>query len=375
MARAFERVELTTEFSLRLFALLRDSGIQLSTQQTLACTQAVVQGGVRDHEALYRICRVTLVNRRQDLPELERLFRFLIAVWYTPGPEEPDEQRSERLELEVSARVALGEGAADDAHESTETAGYSLREVDAHEDFRRMPSQDFPAALAALARIARRHAVVPRRKYGPARRPGMVDFRASLRDSRKHGGELLRLRWRDRVPTHTRLVVLVDVSGSMEVYGIFLLNFLHALRRSRWLKLEVFAFGTDLQWLTPWFRARQFEAVREQLSGRIAGWAGGTRIGHSLRCLNETYAGMVSAKTVVTIMSDGWDTGDMALLDSEMARLSRRARAVVWMNPLKGDPRYQPLAQGMATAWPYCDAFIAGHSIDSFEQFARIVTP
>lgn len=106
-----------------------------------------------------------------------------------------------------------------------------------------------------------------------------------------------------------------------------------------------------------------------------AGWSGGTRIGHAVRRLNEEHSAELTANTVVTIMSDGWDTGEAELLDREMARLSARVRAVVWMNPLKGDSRYEPLAQGMATALPYCKAFITGHSIASFGEYARLIAP
>lgn len=374
MARSFDSVAITTEFALRLFAFLRDSGIKLGTQQTIACTAAIVARQVLAHQALLRICRVTLVNRKEDLPELERLYAVLLASYVASGDDTNDALAAEKLELQVTSRAYAGDDAtADDEADSTETAGYSIKAVDHQEDFRRIPQQEFPVALAALERIARRFAVVPRRKYEPARRGGTMDLRASLRESRKYGGELMVLRYRARVPTRTRLLVLVDVSGSMEVYGVFLLNFLFALQRSRWLELEVFAFSTDIQRLTPGFRRRNFDAVLEQLSASLAGWSGGTRIGHAVQRLNDDHAAILSTRTLVTIMSDGWDTGEIDLLDREMARLHERVRGIVWMNPLKADPRYEPLAQGMATARPYCDEFITGHSIASFGDYARLV--
>jgi len=374
MAQSFDSVAITTEFALRLFAFLRDSGIKLGTQQTIACAAAIVALQVQSPKVLLKICRVTLVNRREDIPELERLYAVLLASYGASGDDNNEQMAAEKLELQVSTRAYAGDdtGAEDDT-ETTETAGYSVKAVDHHEDFRRIPQHAFPAALAALERIARQFAAVPRRKYEPAQRGGSMDFRASMRESRKYSGELMVLRYRARVPTHTRLVVLVDVSGSMEVYGVFMLNFLYALQHSRWLDLQVFAFSTDIQCLTPSFRRRNFQAVMEQLSGTLAGWSGGTRIGHAIQRLNEEHAATLSSRTLVTIMSDGWDTGEIALLARELARLSARVRAIVWMNPLKGDSRYEPLAQGMATALPYCREFITGHSIASFDAYTRLL--
>ena len=198
-------------------------------------------------------------------------------------------------------------------------------------------------------------------------------MRSTLRESWKYDGEIMRWRFKRRIPTHTRLTMAVDVSGSMEIYGVFLLNFLHALQRNRSLKIDVFVFSTELCELTPQFRQKNFRAMLENVTQAFTGWSGGTRIGAALHSLNELYPTAVTPKTLVTIMSDGWDTGDIDLLDQAMAALSRRAKAVVWINPLKGDAGYEPVAKGIATALPYCDAFISGHSIESLQDFAQLI--
>ena len=159
----------------------------------------------------------------------------------------------------------------------------------------------------------------------------------------------------------------------MEIYSIFLLNFLHVLNSSRRMKMESFVFSTRLECLTKQFRSRDFSEMLENVTAHFTAWSGGTKIGAALEDLNHRYGGSITSKTTVIIMSDGWDTGDASLLDNEMATLHRRAKSVIWINPLKAAPGYEPLAVGMATARPYCDRFITGHSIDSLEAFAALL--
>lgn len=377
MQQSFDSVETAVEFSLRLFGLLRREGVRLGTLQTVACTEAITLLRAVGHAELLRVCRVTLVNRREDLPTLQRLFAWLLGLYY---PRDDDgESDADALETPrapgVEARLGLGErdGTAD-ALEAAEMAGYSAQEADRRQDFRLMPVQDYPAVMRALERIARRHASIARRKAKRARRGRLVDLRDSLRTIARYDGEVVDWRYRNRVPTQTPLVIVADVSGSMELYSVFLLNFMHALHRNRFLRTEVFVFSTHLQRVTEYFRRRRFARLLDDLATQVDGWSGGTRIGQAIADLNEAYAPCISERTLVTIMSDGWDTGDTDLLDREMARLARRARSIVWVNPLKGDPDYQPLAVGMATARPHVDEFISGHSIDSLDAYGALLT-
>ena len=151
------------------------------------------------------------------------------------------------------------------------------------------------------------------------------------------------------------------------------MNFLYFLNQNRHLKIDVFVFSTHLQPLAEYFRLKNFQAMLEAVSLHFSGWSGGTKIGAAIEDLNGTHTSVVTPESVVVIMSDGWDTGDTALLDRAMAKLSNRAKAIVWINPLKGDASYEPLALGMATARPYCDEFVSGHSIESLRAFAQLV--
>lgn len=377
MSRTFNNVDHGIEFSLRLFGLLREEGVKLGIVQTIACTRAISLMQTVEPDDVLRICRTTLINRKEDLPALQRLFALLLQLYFSPADLQesdlkllgPDEVVTQTDELTLGDNT----NGAEDDEDATELQGYSVQEVDHNKDFRLMTTQDFPAVLQLLEQIAHRHAALTRRKSKKSKRGGVIDLRASIRGSVRFDGEIFEWRFKRKIPTHTRLTVLVDVSGSMEVYSVFLLNFLHLINQNHRLKIEVFVFSTELQPLTQYFRLKNFRNMLNKVSINFSGWSGGTKIGQAIASLNDSHAAAVTAKTLVTIMSDGWDTGDSPLLDREMARLKRRAKSIVWINPLKGDPAYEPLALGMATARPYCDAFISGHSIQSLEAFADLL--
>lgn len=375
MADTFDSVETTIDFSLRLFRLLRKNGIQLGTFQTIACTRAILSMRAVNHASLMWIYRITLINRREDLFHLKQLFALLLESYLAPAADAQDEiEEPEKDEvLTVKRREGTDESSSgDDEEELAEIEGYSVAEVDHHKDFRYMPLEAYPAILAVLEQIAKKYVSAVRRKTKKSKRGGIIDLRSSVRDSAKFDGEIVNWHYKKKLLTHTRLVIVVDVSGSMEVYSKFLLNFLYFLNQNLYFNVEVFVFSTSLQPLTEYFRLKHFQAMLDAVSLHFSGWSGGTKIGAALADLNESYGSLITSKSVVVIMSDGWDTGEADVLDHAMAKISNRAKSVVWINPLKGDANYEPLALGMATARPYCDEFISGHSVESLREFARL---
>jgi uncharacterized protein with von Willebrand factor type A (vWA) domain len=239
----------------------------------------------------------------------------------------------------------------------------------------RLAGRDFaeldPAELALLAEAMRALRVAtPLRRTRRTRRAahgGRVDVRATLRAARDTGGDPARLVRRLRRREHRRLVVLCDISGSMQPYARALIQFLYCAAGA--VQAEVFTFATRLTRLTGAL-ARTSPAVALARAGALApDWAGGTRIGESLRTFNDT-AGMRGAArgAVVLICSDGWDGGDPAVLRTEMARLARVAYRIVWANPRSRRPGFAPLTGGMAAAWPHCDAVVSAHSLDALEE-------
>ncbi|MFL5300138.1 MAG: vWA domain-containing protein, partial [Anaeromyxobacteraceae bacterium] len=220
-----------------------------------------------------------------------------------------------------------------------------------------------------LDRLAARLATRRARRLAPAPRGG-ADLRRSLRRAFSTGGELLSLARRAHPVETARLVVLCDTSGSMDAHARFLLAFARALKRVA-KRTEVFAFNTELVRITPWLssgRGRQ-GAVLERLAEAVPDWSGGTRIGECLAAFVDRHlASLVDARTVVIVLSDGLDRGDAALLADAMRRIQARARRVIWLNPLLGDPRYEPTARGMAAALPFIDRFAPAHDLESLER-------
>jgi uncharacterized protein with von Willebrand factor type A (vWA) domain len=194
-----------------------------------------------------------------------------------------------------------------------------------------------------------------------------VDLRRTLRANLTKG-DLIDLRYRERKRKKVRLVLLCDVSGSMDLYSRFLLQFLFALQ-SVFGRVETFTFSTRLTRITEHLHARSYRQVLRRLA-EVRDWSGGTKIGESLAQLNREWPGLVDRRTIVIVLSDGWDTGEPELLARELLRIKRRAGRVIWLNPLLGNPSYEPLTRGMAAALPLVDDFAPGHNLAALRDLA-----
>jgi uncharacterized protein with von Willebrand factor type A (vWA) domain len=279
--------------------------------------------------------------------------------------------RSKRLPKAGAARRAdpLRGGTEHQPNPDQIEIGWSAIEVLRHRDFAAMTPEEFAQARAMMSRLA---TIRPRRRSGrlrPHPRGSQLDLRRLARRSLATGGEPIARSFRRRIDVSRRLVVLCDISGSMEAYTRGLLLFLHATVGAG--RAEVFAFGTRLTRLTRALGTRDPEQALEAAAATVVDWASGTRIGASLKTFNDEWGRRAFSRgAVVVIVSDGWERQDAELVGREMARLARLAYAVVWVNPLKGSLDYQPLAAGMRAALPYVDRFLPGHSIASLEDLA-----
>ncbi|HSF03321.1 MAG TPA: VWA domain-containing protein, partial [Solirubrobacterales bacterium] len=224
-----------------------------------------------------------------------------------------------------------------------------------------------------LAReLARRLATRKSRRLKPSPRRGRVDLRRTMRLSLTRG-EPIELARRARKILKTNLVVLCDVSGSMDLYSRLLLQFLYALQNQLG-RMETFVFSTRLHRITDELRARAYGAALAQLEG-VKDWSGGTKIGECLQAFVRDWRRLLERDTVTIILSDGWDTGDPAVLSDAMRAIHRKSGKVIWLNPLLGSPDYQPLTQGMMAALPHVDAFLPAHNLESLRALARHLKP
>lgn len=360
-----------------LAAALRQAGVAVGTGQLIACQRAVTIVG----DALadrYWAARTTLVNDPADLPSFDRVFRRLAAASLDdqrlPAPPAPDEPAEA-----TAASDRSSDGAPSAAGEEVAMAGLiaSERERLRHRRFDQASDEELAAIDAILQRLP---VAVPHRtsrRTRPGRR-GELDLGRSLERALATDGELLDRAWRQRTTTPRRLVVLLDVSGSMAAYARASLRFAVAARRAADRdaahRVEVFAFGTRLTRLSDHLAARDPDAAIATAAARVVDWDGGTRIGASLDELVRVWGRRgVLRGAVAVIVSDGLERGDPDQLGQAVARLRRQLHRLVWVNPLAGDARYQPTQRGMAAALPHVDRFLPGHDLASLESLSEVL--
>jgi uncharacterized protein with von Willebrand factor type A (vWA) domain len=352
--------------------ILREAGLEVGPGRLADALAGLDLVDLARQEDVYWVLRQTLVSRHEDLELFDRAFR----AWFLRAPTAPGEQRRQpevvRLERKAAERRQGEAGAGEEGEEAA--LGWSPEEVLRRKDFAQLTREEFEHVARLMAEIARTR---PRRRSRRLRRHHRgreLDMRGLVRASLATGGDAVERAFRQRIHVPRKLVVICDVSGSMEAYSRALVLFLHALVRSG-RGVETFAFGTRLTRLTPELRGRDPEQALQAAARRVVDWSGGTRIGASLKTFNDEWGRRALTRgAVVLIVSDGWEREDAALVGREMGRLARQAYAVIWVNPLKGHPDYQPLAGGMRAALPYIDRFLPGHNLASLEELAEVLS-
>jgi uncharacterized protein with von Willebrand factor type A (vWA) domain len=256
--------------------------------------------------------------------------------------------------------------AADDDAPSAARAAPSTHEALLAKDFSAYEDDELEAIARVAARIARRLTSRPSRRWKPSPRGERLHVRRTMRAALA-AGDAVELAWRVRKRRRTKLVALCDVSGSMDAYSRFLLQLLYALQHA-FAHVESFAFGTALHRITPQLARGTYREALGRLAREVPGWSGGTKIGDSVAAFAAGWPRLVDRRTVLVVLSDGWDTGDPAVLADALAALRRRAGRVVWLNPLLGTPGYEPLTRGMQAALPHVDVFAPAHNLASLER-------
>jgi uncharacterized protein with von Willebrand factor type A (vWA) domain len=338
---------------------LRGEGLAVGTDSVAGFCDAVVLAPAD----LYWVGRLTLVKRKDDLAVYDRVFAAHFGGRRMQAAEAPEQPPQEADEADF--------GEPDEPSERPpegEVSMASAIEVLREKSFSSYSEEELELLVAACARIA-----VPLRRSRrfKAAHGGTPDPRRTLRASLRTGGEPFQRAWRTRRQRPRRVVLLLDVSGSMTAYSRALLHVSYASVRAyrRW---EVFCFATRLSRLTRVLQDGAPDEALDRAAGQVTDWDGGTRIGSCLEQFLREYghAGMARG-AVVIICSDGLETDDPANLGMQMERLSRLAHQVVWLNPLKEDPAYEPLARGMRAALPAVDVFASGHNLASLESLAE----
>jgi uncharacterized protein with von Willebrand factor type A (vWA) domain len=358
-----------------LAAELRARDVPVASGELVRAAQALVAVDAGDREEVRLALRAVLCSRRDQLDAFDAAF---VAVFGRPGLRgAPDMPSGAELILPRApagpavASEPLGE---EPEREDPEVrpAAWSDVELLLERDAADLSDAERAAALALLRRLARRGPTRRSRRLRPARRGGHLDLPRTVRASLRHRGEPLERHWRAPGRQPRPLVLVVDVSGSMAPYAQLLLGYAQAVVSAR-PRVEVFALGTRLTHVTRELRDRDAQGALDRATQAAADYGGGTRLGEGLGALNRRHGRRIGRGAVVVVLSDGWDRGDPAVLGGEMARLRRTAHRVVWLNPLKARPGYEPLARGMAAALPHVDVFLEGHSAGSLVALAELL--
>jgi uncharacterized protein len=378
---------------------LHTAGLPVGPDRCERLARAVTVMGAASLAELRACALATMVSDPGQMATFDRVFA---AIFGGPSPfrnlpplptpqsfRRPDADRGPSPDGSSSAdlddltsglqMIEAGPPSGDDGEGEDLPEGPALQRVASANE--RLRGRDFtelsPAELRQLISLMRELdlAIPPRRtrRFRGPRKGKRTDLRRTMRQARRSGGEIIRLSHQARVVRPRRLVVLCDISGSMEPYARALLLLLYALNggqfRSSENRPEVFSFATRLTRLTPALSAASPATMLAKAGEAAPDWSGGTRIGAALKEFNDRYGTRGMARgAVVLIISDGWETGDPELLGQQMARLARVAYRIVWANPRTQSPRYRPEVGGMAAAWPYCDAVVSAHNLDALDD-------
>ncbi len=365
--------------------VLKDLEFKVGLSQLIDASRSLEFVDITCREDFYSVLRSNLISEKEDIPPFDRVFD---CFWkdFAPG-EEP----TETLEMSVPA--------SEESREESDDSGGSLEDVVAQansqeedrarepdpfylptyspndslneKDFSEMGIEESRAISRAILLIASKIATQVSRRKKRASKGDEIDPRSTMRKNIKFGGDIIEFVSRKRRIKKTRIVLLCDVSGSMDCYSRFLIQFMYGLQNELW-GVETFVFSTSLTRITHLIRTKDIGNALERISNSVLGWSGGTNIGRSLFTFNREYAPrLVTHRTVVVLISDGWDRGDVGLMEQEMRNLKRRCQKIIWLNPLLASENYQPLCKGMQAALPYLDFFLSVHNVHSLVNLGR----
>jgi uncharacterized protein with von Willebrand factor type A (vWA) domain len=361
--------------------LLRERELLVTPSEVIDALRTADAVDLADRDELKMALRSVLTGRPEDIPVHDATFD---EFWRSRLPERVEEQGDEGVASEdpdaqgeerQQPQLAQGEDdSPDEDEEGVDMPLYSPVEVLAARDFSTFAPDEMADIARAILVIARRLATRESRRYRSTQRGHAIDLRRSFRRNIKFGGTMVDLARKKRKIRKPRIVLICDVSRSMDTYSKFLLQFIYALQHTLG-RVESFVFSTRLTRVTDYFKSNDIYTALDRIAREVPDWSGGTRIGESLKVFNRDWAmRLVNKHTIVLIMSDGLDTGDASVLEQEMEQIQRRAARVIWLNPLLGNEDYRPLARGMSAALPHVNLFASAHNLSTLQSLGRHLT-
>lgn len=365
--------------NLILFArLLRDAGIATTPAQVSDCVRVLQMLGVERRDNVYFATRAIFVRRHADQATFDRAFELFFRIQGQPpqavipptqAPRRAVRPKSIQQLAEKETRAASGKSPNENNSDAEQRLTYSALEILRRKNFAQFTDDEIRAARQLIASMQWNIGQRRTRRRIHTSRGRRIDFANLLRRNLKYGAEIFQLAKQTRRTKPRSLVVLADISGSMERYTRLGLHLLHALSHARFGKVEVFLFGTRLTRITPDLKLRNIDAALARVTQHVVDWSGGTRIGVALKEFNFKWARRVlRSSSVVLILSDGWDCGDLELLRDEMARLQKNCFRLIWLSPLTGEVDQNGLAQGLQVALAFVDDVLPVYDLASLER-------
>jgi len=353
---------------------LREHGLSVTPAEVVTAATVLQHIDTTDRDEVFLSLRTVLTTSVDDFPIFAEIFeKFWTTSPRAVAPKLVERESTAHTSLRTRS-LAHTRGLAFFLENWNPSARADARPIDvpgasddesrAQKDFTEFTHDELEEISRLARRIVKRLSNRPSRRWQPTRRGHRVNLRRSLRLSLKTGGELIDLSYRRRRPKRTKLVVICDVSGSMDMYSRLLLQFIYGLQNS-FAKVESFVFATSLSRITGELKNKTYRRALDRLSANVQGWSGGTRIGASLAAFNLQWLRRIDKRTVVVILSDGWDTGEPAELAAALSQLKARAGRLVWLNPLLGSSTYYPQTRGMQAALPFIHVFAPAHDLAS----------
>ena len=366
--------------------LLRQMGVNVTTTNQLSWCESVQLIDIGEREAFYHTARTNLIAGEAERETFDAAFNLF---WRYPRPEfqavDMEEQTAEPSSLQDLSDAADEQDIVDqwldteteDNEEGQEDdpVAYSAEDLLSRKDFSEFTKEDMEQAREIVAKLAAVLATKLSRRKVVGKKGKTIDFRRSWRQSLVHGGEPLELIRKQQKIKKTKILLLCDVSGSMDCYAKFLIQFIYGMQQEL-REVDVAVFSTHLTDITGLLRRKGLAEGLNEVANVVPDWSGGTKIGESLLEFYRQFAPSFSAyRSVVILISDGWDRGDVDVLRRSMEMLHRHAYRLIWLNPLLGSDGYQPICRGIRTALPYVDYFLPAHNLESLAQLTRILIP
>ena len=370
-----ERVRRQTELPahvVQFAAYLRDHDFQLGPVEELDYLHAFSKRVPTSSEEQEVLCKALFVKNRKEFLRFDTLYT---TYWNQLSTAENSKTKPEKANSRQDHSTPSLQALKDWLHgnrtsDTEEVATYSAFEALSKKDFSAFSKQEHPELRAVIRLLAKRLASKHNRRYIRSHKQVKLDLKNTIRDSMKSGGEIRSFTFHRRKKKRMNLFLLCDVSKSMELYSQFFIEFMYNFQQIDH-SLKTFVFSTQLSHITRLLHDGDFDTVLENLSEEVPQWSGGTRIGASLDQFIRGYSHLLNNRSVVMILSDGWDVGDLNVLEDSIAYIQKKSKKIIWLNPLAGHPDYSPSTAGMRACLPYVDVLLPLFNLNSLKTLSR----